>query len=86
MILQVVTIYHHLAGGHPGHPHPPWLPALHHLLASHLPTTSSLDRLTTQSMMMMLMVVVVMMVMMVMTMMMVVVLMVTIPLLRPFAS
>ena len=83
MILQVVTIYHHLAGGHPGHPHPPWLPALHHLLASHLPTTSSLDRLTTQSMIMVLMVVVVMMVMMMMV---VVVLMVTIPLLRPFAS
>ena len=60
MILQAVmaTIYHHIAGGHPGHPHPPWLPALHHLLASHLPTTSSLDRLTMQSMMMVLMVVV----------------------------
>ena len=83
MILQVVTIYHHLAGGHPGHPHPPWLPALHHLLASHLPTTSSLDRLTTQSMIMVLMVVMMVMMMMMMV---VVVLMVTIPLLRPYAS
>ena len=83
MVLQVATINHHLAGGHPGHPHPPWLPALHHLLASHLPTTSSLDRLTTQSMIMVLMVVMMVMMMMMMV---VVVLMVTIPLLRPYAS